>query len=607
MAESNDTLQFIPRSAAERDAFLQQAEAEAREAAAEEQRLRREWLPVRSYPFTAAISHPVITVDRVMVPMRDGVALRTHVYRPAVEGRFPVLLMRGPYDMNSTLDSAPGLLRNLARRGYVGIAQDVRGRFGSEGEFEAAVNEHDDTFDAVEWAALQSWSNGRVAMTGISYLGFTSYCAAVTSPRGLVAVMPSCIKYGMEHTSGAPALTAMAGWFIWAGQPTPTLQNFRRIDWLHLPLNRIDDEAGLSHPNFKLQMEDRQTELHTSLPAEEIERRLAAIRVPTCVVCGWYDEFIVENLINYERQARGSSDVRLLVGPWHHNLEDITEARIGQLAVPEVFIDRYYQEMERFLEHYLKRGETTPLQAPGRVLLYVMGSNVWRYEQEWPLRRSVTRTLYLSSGGQANTAAGDGALRWEAPSGEQPCDTYSYNPLDPVRSVEGVGVWNLFTVGQMGDRTAIESRQDVLVYSSAALEQDLEVTGTIEATLYAASSAVDTDFILNLIDVHPDGHTQYITQGLIRVSYRDGLQERRLIEPGRVYAYRIRMRPTSICFLKGHRLRLEVTSSDMDRHARNQNVADAPGTTAHVAIARQTIHHGGAWCSRLDLPVIPQG
>lgn len=603
--QSNASPQFIPKTAAEREAFLQLAEAEAAQADLEEQRLQREWLPVREYPFASPISHQEIVVEPVMVPMRDGTSLRTDVYRPAGNGRYPVLLMRGPYNMNSTLDSAPGLLRNLARRGYVGVAQDVRGRFGSEGVFEAAVHEHDDTFDAVEWAAEQSWSNGRVAMTGISYLGFTSYCAAVTKPRGLVAIMPSCIKYGMEQTCGAPPLTAMAGWFIWAGQPTSTLQNFRRIDWMHLPLNQIDDEAGLSHPNFKLMVEERYSDLHATLPAAEIERRLTAIEVPTCVVCGWYDEMIVENLINYERQVRGGGDVRLLVGPWHHNLEDITEARIGQLPVPEVYINRYYLEMERFLEHYLKAGSTTPLEAPGRVLLYVLGSNLWRYEQEWPLSRAVTTSLYLHSAGHANTDQGDGVLRWEQPSGEQPADVYTYNPLDPVRSVEGLGVWNLFTVGQLGDRAAVESRDDVLVYSTAPLEEDLEVTGTIEATLYAAPSAVDTDFIINLIDVHPDGWTQYISQGLVRASYRDGLGERKLIEPGQVYDYRISFRPTSICFLKGHRIRIEVTSSDMDRHARNQNVADAPGTTANVAIAEQTIHHSGLWCSRLDLPVIP--
>ena len=598
------TLQFTPKTPAEREADLQQAEATKAEVDREEQRLRREWLPTLSYPFQEPISHPEIVVERAMVPMRDGVALRTHIYRPVAEGRYPVLLLRGPYDMNATLDKAPTLLRELARRGYVGVAQDVRGRFGSEGEFIALVNEHEDTFDAVEWCAAQGWSNGRVGMGGISYLGYTSYCAAVSKPHGLVAVMPSCIKYGSEHLSNVPYLGSICAWFFWAGQPTATLQNFRRVDWLHLPLNQIGAEAGLDHPNATMQLEERG--FPGSLSAEEISRRVQSIEVPSQLICAWYDEFLVENLLNYERQAQGGGDVRLVIGPWHHNLEDQTEPRLGKVPIPEPPVNRYYAEMERFFGHYLKAGSTTPLEAPGRVLLYVLGSNEWRYEQEWPLSRAVTTPLYLSSGGHANTDQGDGVLSWEPPA-EQASDHYSYNPLDPIRSVEGVTIWNLLTDGQFGDRAAIEVRQDVLVYSTPVLEHAIEVTGTIEAVLHAASSAPDTDFIINLIDVHPDGHTQYLCNGVMRVTYRDGLEERKLIESGRIYEYRFALRPICNCFQKGHRIRIELTSSDMDRYARNQNVADAPGTTANVAIAEQTIHHGGAMLSRLELPVIPAG
>jgi uncharacterized protein len=596
------SLQFTPKTASERQAFLQQAEAAKAEADREEQRLRREVLPTLSYPFNEPISHPEIVVERVMVPMRDGAALRTHIYRPVAEGPYPVLLLRGPYDMNATLDKAPTLLRELARRGYVGVAQDVRGRFGSEGAFTALVNEHEDTFDAVEWCTAQSWCNGRVGMAGISYLGYTSYCAAITKPRGLVAVMPSCIKYGNEHLSNVPGLGSSCAWFQWAGQPTPTLQNFRRLDWLHLPLNQIGAEAGLDHPNATMQLEERG--FPGSLSAGEISRRVKSIEVPSQIVCAWYDEFLTESLLNYERQAQGDGDVRLVIGPWHHNLEDQTEPRLGKVPLPEPPVNRYYAEMERFFGHYLKAGATTPLESPGRVLLYVLGSNQWRYENEWPLSRAVMTPLYLSSAGNANTDRGDGVLSWEPPA-QQASDRYSYNPLEPVRSVEGVTIWNLFTDGQFADRAAIECRDDVLVYSTPVLESDVEVTGTIEAVLHAASSAPDTDFIINLIDVYPDGHTQYICNGVMRVTYRDGLSERKLIEPGRVYEYRLALRPTSTCFLKGHRIRIEVTSSDMDRYARNQNVADAPGTTANMAIAAQTIYHGGVMLSRLELPVIP--
>ncbi|MFM7741462.1 MAG: CocE/NonD family hydrolase [Planctomycetota bacterium] len=601
MSEVNP--RFVAKSTEQRKQFNDQADAEAREAALIEEKLRREDLPFRQYPFQGPIEHQDIVVERVMVPMRDCVALRTHVYRPAKEGKYPVVMLRGPYDMNSTLDSAPALLRNLARRGYVGVAQDVRGRFGSEGVFRALVHEHEDTFDAVEWAAVQNWSNGRVGITGISYIGFTSYCAGIMRPRGLAAIMPSCTKYGGEHLVDAPALSAMCTWFVWAGQPTPVLQNFRRIDWLHLPLNQIDDEAGLSHPNFKIQVE-QQSGVPGYLGAAEIEKRLANIEVPTYVVAGWYDEFLTESLMNYERQARNSPDVRLFVGPWHHNLEDIQVASIGLVPTPDKFVDRYYHEMEQFFDHHLKHSSNTPMPSPGRVLLYVMGTNQWRYENEWPLARAETKSIYLGSGGKANTDKGDGQLSWSAPAGDQPTDNYDYNPLDPVRSVEGLGAWNLLTVGRMSDRSAIESRADVLVYTSPVLDEDLEVTGTVRATLYASTSAPDTDFVINLVDVYPNGHTQYLCNGLVRVSYHDGSGERKLVEPGKVYEYQFDLRPTSNCFQKGHRIRIEVTSSDMDRYARNQNVADAPGTTANVAIARQAIYHSGNYASRLDLLVV---
>lgn len=596
------SIHFTPKTPTERQEFLQQADAAKTEDDREERRLRREWLPTLSYPFQEPISHSEIVVERSMVPMRDGVALRTHIYRPVAQGCYPVLLLRGPYDMNATIDKAPALLREMARRGYVGVAQDVRGRFGSEGDFVALVNEHEDTFDAVEWCAAQSWSNGRVGMCGISYLGFTSYCAAVTKPRGLVAVMPSCIKYGNEHLSNVPGLGSACAWFQWAGQPTSTLQNFRRLDWQHLPLNKIGAEAGLDHPSATMQLEERG--FPNSLSCVEISRRLQSIEVPSQIICGWYDEFITENLLNYERQANAGGDVRLVVGPWHHNLEDQIEPRMGKVPVPEPPANRYYAEMERFFNHYLKAGTTKPLEAPGPVLLHVLGIHQWRYEQEWPLCRAVTTSLYLSSRGNANTEKGDGLLSWEPPV-EHMSDHYSYNPLDPVRSVEGVSIWNLFTDGELGDRSAIEARQDVLVFSTPVLEQDIEVTGTIQVVLHAASSAPDTDFVINLIDVYPDGHTQYLCNGIMRVTYRDGLEERKLVEPGRIVEYCFALRPISNCFQKGHRIRIEVTSSDMDRYARNQNVADSPGTTADVAIASQVIHHGGTLLSRLELPIIP--
>jgi predicted acyl esterase len=601
-----DGIVFVPKSPQERAAFNSAADEKERVADAEENESRSTILPTLLHPFESPVTHSEIEITIAAIPMRDGVKLRGSVYRPKQDGRYPVILQAGPYDMEKNLDEMPALFRNLARRGYAVVAVDSRGRYGSEGVFRPFADEIDNAFDAVVWASNQPWSTGKVGLTGISYLGWTSYCAGIAGPPGLVAIMPSAINYGLENPHGVPYLGSMAGWLIWAGRPgTSATAVTRRIDWLHLPLDRIDDEAGLPSPGFDAMVTENHLQVPGALTPVEIEKRLAKITVPTYVVAGWYDELNEGMLANYVRQAKHSKDLRLVVGPWHHNINTAYRGpeKIGIVSASTPHLDRYYHEMERFFGRYLK-GDGTAWDPPRRVLIYVMGSNEWRYEDEWPLTRAVKTPVYLTSQGEARTAAGNGTLVWAAPPGEESADHYDYDPLDPVRSVQGLGVWHLLS--SMTDRSDVENRDDVLVYTSTVLREDVEVTGVIEATLHASSTAPDTDFVVNLIDVYPDGHTQYLCNGIVRASYREGTGQRKLIEPDTIYEYTFKLRPISNCFQKGHRIRIEVTSSDMDRYARNQNVADAPGTTADVAVARQTIHHGGQYPSRLDLPVIPR-
>ena len=607
VAPASSEIVFVPKTPEERAAFNAAADKEEAIANAEEKETRTTILPTLEHPFESPVTHPDIEIVPVRVPMRDGITLRGSVYRPKEDGKYPVVIEIGPYDMDKNLDEMPAIFRNLARRGYAALAVDVRGRYGSEGEFRPLVDEIDNAYDAVVWAAKQPWSNGKVGLTGISYLGWTSYCAGIANPPGLVAIMPTVINYGLENTRGVPQLGSMAGWLIWAGRPgTSEIAVTRRIDWMHLPLNRIDDEAELPAAGFDAMVTEKHLEVPGALTPAQIDEQLAKITVPTYVVAGWYDELNEGMLENYVRQAKHSKDLRLLVGPWHHQANTVYPApdKIGTVSAGKSHVAPFYHEMERFFGRYLK-GDETSWNPPGRVLIYVMGSNEWRYENEWPLKRAVKTPIYLSSEGKAQTASGDGALTWTAPKDEQPPDRYDYNPLDPVRTAKGKEVW--FVLAGMTDRSEVQKRGDVLVYTTPVLEEPVEVTGVIEATLYASSSAPDTDFVVNLIDVYPDGHTQYLCNGIVRASYREGKDERKLIEPGKIYEYNFKLRPISNCFQKGHRIRIEVTSSDMDRYARNQNVADAPGTTANVAIAKQAIYHGGPYPSRLELPVIPQG
>ncbi len=600
-----EAVRFVPKTPMKRWLFVLKAEA-AMAAFNLVEKFDRRDLEGRELPLRSPVAYPDLAVDRVMVAMRDGVKLRTHVFRPAAPGRFPVIMQRSPYDALSTLDLAPALYREFARRGYAVVAQDVRGRYGSEGTFEPLVNEVEDTYDAIDWASKQPWSTGQVGITGISYQGAVAFYGGVGQHPALKAIMPVCMDHGTHDSpsGGVPSLGTVGSWLLFAGQDTPETTNPLRVDFEHLPLTRIDDEAGSPSERFDRYVSEDPT-LQISMTAEEVEEDLARIRIPTLVTGGWYDVFREGMLDNYQRQARHHPETTtLFVGPWHHNLATHDGlARIGAVATPSAHLDEYWQTMERFFDHHLKGKENTLSQAPGRVRIYLMGANEWRYEQEWPPERAQSRTLYLASDGSAGHSMEAGSLAGAAPAGEQAPDVYVYDPLNPVRTNEGMAVWEF--VDDMGSRADTQRRDDVLVYTTEVLAEAIDVVGAPKATLYAASTAPDTDFIVTLSDVYPDGHVQYLTHGIVRVTYRDGSGERNLIEPETVYAYEIELWPTSNRFQKGHRIRVDVTSSDMDRYARNQNVAAEPGQTADVAIARQTIHHGGRYQSRVDLPVTP--
>ena len=276
---------------------------------------------------------------------------------------------------------------------------------------------------------------------------------------------------------------------------------------------------------------------------------------------------------------------------------------MGRVATDDIELKRYFEQMELFFAQHLKGEDNELSRAEAPIKMYVMGKKIWRDEYEWPLARTDYKTLYLHSSGSAGTSLENGVLDWRPPASEQAQDEYDYDPLYPVTWSHDVEIWSYLL--EMGDRQEIEKRPDVLVYTTPVLEEDTEITGYIKAVLFASSDCEDTDFVVNLIDVHPDGHTQYLTHGIVRARYRDGVTNSNLIEPGKVYRYEIELWPTSNVFLEGHRIRIEITSSDFDRYARNQNVAAPPGLTDETRVAHQSIFHDGEHQSHLVIPVIP--
>lgn len=583
-----------------------------------------------------------ITVDYdVPVRMRDGVILRANVYRSVGEGQWPVLLTRLPYGKDFALGSSIMDPAQVARRGYVVIVQDTRGRWTSEGEWLPFVHEAEDGVDTVAWAAQLPYSSGQVGMYGASYFGFTQWSAAINQPPALKAMIPfqtwNDPFNGVSYRGGALELGSAGSWQLnmamdvlsrrHQGNPQALGQAIyllvKEMDTLatsgytSLPLNEF---APLQHqeiaPYFFEFFTHPMDRDHPIASSQHIIGHHHEVTVPTFNVGGWYDIFLQDTITNFKimREEGSTPEARqskLLIGPWTHGgvTNPVGELNFG-FASSAVLIDLkidFVSLQLRWFDHWLKNIDTGMLnEAP--IKLFVMGANVWRDEYEWPLERAVETRYYLHSGGHANSLNGDGTLTLNAPeSAEVHSDQYRYDPANPVITRGGALLMGPeYRPGPYDQRTT-EGREDVLVYTSDVLLTDVEVTGPISVHLWAVSSAPDTDFVARLVDVHPDGYAQNLTDGIIRARYRNFAQgeEASLIEPGMAYEYRIDLWATSNLFKAGHRIRLDVTSSCFPRWDRNPNTGHAFGTDAELAVAHQTILHDKEHPSYVVLPIVP--
>ena len=585
----------------------------------------------------AQLNQQIITEFDVPATLRDGIVLRANVYRPAGDGQWPVLLTRLPYGKDFPLGTSVLEPGQVARRGYVVIVQDTRGRFSSGGEWDPMRNEALDGVDTIEWAAKLPYSTGSVGMYGASYFGFTQWSAAVHNPPALKAMVPFVTWNdpfnGVQFRGGALELGVMANWQLNMG--------------LNVLMRRyVNDPKALGSAIYKLakELDAMGTQGYWSLPLKEFEpikqhdvapaffeaietpmsRERAEpmtilgkhenVTVPTFNVGGWYDIFLRDTINNFTimRQHGSTPEARqskLLIGPWTHGsyTNAVGEFNFGfgsSVAFIDLQID-FVSLQVRWFDHWLKGIDTGMLrEAP--IKLFVMGANVWRDEQEWPLARAVDTRYYLHSDGHANTLGGDGTLSTDAP-GAEPSDQYAYDPTHPVKTRGGALLMAPeFPAGPF-DQRATEGREDVLVYTTPVLEQDVEVTGPILVHLWAASSAPDTDFVARLVDVHPNGYAQNLTDGIIRARYRNFAQGEApsLIEPGKTYEYEIDLWATSNVFKTGHRIRLDVTSSNFPRWDRNPNTGLDFGADAELAVAHQTILHDREHPSYVMLPIVP--
>lgn len=560
-----------------------------------------------------------VSIERdVPVPLPDGTTLRADLWRPADGRPAPVLLQRTPYDKGFALVVQTGLdpARAVAA-GYAVVVQDVRGRYASEGTFDPFVHESSDGAATIAWVAEQPFCDGRVATYGGSYVGATQLLAAVERPPALRAMLPHVTSAdyhdGWTTEGGAFQLGFALRWALSLAAGELERREERGEDVAELK-ERVDAELADPWGGYRrLPLVDQPVLAELAPyylrwlqhPARDafwrrlsVRDRLDAIDVPALHLGGWHDVFLQGTLATYaELRALDRAPQRLVIGPWAHSGwgDAVGEVLYG----PEA--SRYALDPTdlhlRFFDATLGGAEAEQT-APVRI--FVMGADRWRDEDEWPLARARARRLHLRAGE---------LLTWEAPEPGEDSRTYTYDPADPVPTGGGrtlmPGHEASIALGSR-DQRAIEARPDVLVYTTGPLERDLEVTGPVRLVLHAASSAPDTDWTAKLVDVHPDGPALSVTDGILRARYRDGLDRERLLEPGRPEPFVVEVGTTSMVFRRGHRIRLEVSSSNFPRFDRNPNTGgdNARASASDLRSAHQRVFHDAARASHLELPIV---
>jgi putative CocE/NonD family hydrolase len=549
------------------------------------------------------------------VRMPDGIVLRADVYHPRGDGKFPVIVFRTPY--NKADAEVYGCA--LATKGYIGVVQDVRGRFASEGAWYPFRSEGQDGYNTVEWAAGLPDSNGKVAMLGASYAGIAQMLTALAQPPHLVAIAPS-ISPANLHEWGfyqGGAFSELLGETWTSLLAVDSVRRRLLLNWatmkssdagMALPLRdyRATNFTGaqdvspyfadwLKHPGYD--------EYWKALSFED---QASKVQIPIFWIGGWYDIFTNGTLSGFSVvQSQGGSSLarrggRLVMGPWTHTGFERT---VGDVDFgPNADINDFSLALRWY--DYLLKGIKNGSESDKPVKIFVMGKNVWREEDNWPLVRAHATRFYIHSDGAANSVKGDGKLS-TAPPQNEPGDRYTYDPSNPVPTRGGGLCCSAEFPGGAFDQSSVEARQDVLIYSTPALKEDLEVTGPITVELYVSSNVADTDFTGKLVDVSPDGLARNVSDGILRMRYRNSKDAAVAMHPGETYKIQISMSAASNVFLAGHRIRLEISSSNFPRFSRNLNTIEDLGGAVHVCSANNVILHDHEHPSAVVLPVIP--
>ncbi len=570
-----------------------------------------------SYSQQYTLSNNIRIERHQPVKMSDGIILYADLYLPAEPGKYPTIVSSTPYGVQR--DGSHEMFVKFAQHGYAVAYFDVRGRYESEGKWEPFRNEARDGYDAIEWAAVQPFSNGKVATYGGSYVGHNQWAASSQAPPHLVAAFPSLAStniYGNWITmGGAFRLSFNYGWGVvrmpnrimlpqyWHTEVyMPEDYQYENV-LMHLPLSDMDitfEGSPVQHYRDWLKHESYD-EYWKAISDEE---RFNKIKVPTQTLGGWFDIFLMGTINGYTGMKKNGATpearngAHMIIGPWGHGP---TQTFGGIDFTPDAKLDMFQFHM-RFYDYYLK-GIKTGIENEKPVQLFYMGVNKWRSETDWPIPGTQYKELYLDSKGNANSVRGDGSLTFIKPSAGT--DTYFYDPLNPVPTTGGNNCCGTPTLAGPRDQRPLERREDLLVYTSEFLKETITIAGPVRIKLFASTDGTDTDWMIKLIDVYPDGYAMPVSEGILRARFREGLDKMKLLTPNKTYEYDIELTGTANAFLPGHRIRVDITSSNFPQFDRNPNTGEPLGSSAKTRVAKQTIYHGGATLSHILLPVVP--
>ncbi len=544
-------------------------------------------------------AHVEVESKIIKIPMRDGINLTADLFLPEDNVTLPVILVRTPYGKHQHKSEG----EFWASNGYAVVIQDTRGKWDSEGEFSPFVNELDDGLATLDWISEQSWCNGDIGMWGSSYLTHTAMILAAENHPALKTVFGISGWLTGEriiNPGGTFHLQLSLPWMLHEkSQKTNALSKYDMDELFEfLPVSSVFDSLGIAAEFWEEALEEEES--------LEDQYNVDNIDIPIFHMTGWYD-FVHDASLDIYKSTSLKKNIKnkLMIGPWFHDQFYTTYSEVGDEDFgPESVLgaEKMRELSLQWFDHILKN-KTNGIDELPEARIFIMGENKWRDFDAFPPQNVKYEKFYLGSNSGANSLNGDGMISKQKPLCNAN-DTFVFDPLNPVPTYGGANFhFFLYTIG-VKDQTEIEKRSDVLVYTSDVLEKDLEIVGPVSAVVYASTEGKDTDFTAKLVEVYQNGYAKIITEGIIRASHRNTLGKKELLEPGKVYRLEIDLGSTGIRIGKGSKVRLEVSSSNFPKYARNPNTGEDPYSAKVLKTVNQKIYFGEDYPSHLILPVI---